>query len=102
MNYLTLTPSPIKCQQQQTLLSPVSVSDNRSSPQIQATEVLPIIISSQTDINVALTEKTVDYLDKKTDLGFFFLERHQKKNHPWFQADIWQKPAMIRTQNSHK
>lgn len=55
------------------------MSDNRSSPQIQATEVLPIIISSQTDTNVALTEKTVDYLDKKTDLGFFFLERHQKK-----------------------
>lgn len=54
------------------------MSDNRSSPQIQATEVLPIIISSQTDTNVALTEKTVDYLDKKTDLGFFFLERHQK------------------------
>lgn len=80
------------------------MSDNRSSPQIQATEVLPIIISSQTDTNVALTEKTVDYLDKKTDLGFFFLERNQKKNkkRPWFQADIWQKPAMIRTQNSHK
>lgn len=80
------------------------MSDNRSSPQIQATEVLPIIISSQTDTNVALTEKTVDYLDKKTDLGFFFLERHQKKKkkRPWFQADIWQKPAMIRTQNSHK
>lgn len=57
------------------------MSDNRSSPQIQTTEVLPIIISSQTDTNVALTEKTVDYLDKKTDLGFFFsLSAIKKKN----------------------
>lgn len=55
------------------------MSDNRSSPQIQATEVLPIIISSQTDTNVALTEKTVDYLDKKTDLGFFFPWAPSKK-----------------------
>lgn len=55
------------------------MSDNRSSPQIQATEVLPIIISSQTDTNVALTEKTVDYLDKKTDLGFFSLSAIKKK-----------------------